>query len=43
MNVDKESPFSAVCPLQNGIIESGLFIHSIIYRNFSFKISVFCY
>lgn len=43
MNVHKESPFSTVCPLQNGIIESGLFVHSTIYRNFSFKISVFSY
>lgn len=29
-------------PLQNELVESALFLHSMIYRNFSFKISDFC-
>lgn len=43
MNVHKEGPFFTISPLQNEVAESGLFVHSTIYRNFSFKISVFCY
>lgn len=41
--MNKQGPFPAVYPLQNEGVEFGLFVHSMIYKNFNFKISSFCY